>query len=108
MTRDEIYNEVIQDYSHLQYELEGDELQDKINEIIEDILHEKARELMEKLIEKYNHEKYFDWRKKHLKHLNKNRQMLEQMSLDEFLYEYCYILSEDEIDEITNLIDEFE
>ncbi len=34
-TRDEIYNEVIQDYSHLQYELEGDELQDKINEIVD-------------------------------------------------------------------------
>ena len=33
--RDDIYNEVIQDYSHLQYELEGDELQDKINEIVD-------------------------------------------------------------------------
>ena len=40
-TRDEIYNEVIQDYSHLQYELEGDELQDKINEIVDKILQSK-------------------------------------------------------------------
>ena len=30
------------------------------------------------------------------------------MSLDEFLYEYCYILTEDEINEITNLINKFE
>ncbi len=36
MTRDEIYNEVIQDYSDLQYEYKGDELQDKINEIVDD------------------------------------------------------------------------
>ncbi len=36
--RDDIYNEVIQDYSHLQYEFEGDELQDKINEIVDEIL----------------------------------------------------------------------
>ena len=35
MNREDIYNEVIQDYSHLQYEYEGDELQDKINEIVE-------------------------------------------------------------------------
>ena len=34
--RDDIYNEVIQDYSHLQYEFEGDELQDKINEIVDE------------------------------------------------------------------------
>jgi hypothetical protein len=39
-TRDEIYNEVIQDYSHLQYELEGDELQDKINEIVDEYVKE--------------------------------------------------------------------
>mgnify|MGYP003111391072 FL=1 len=38
--RDEIYNEVIQDYSHLQYELEGDELQDKINEIVDEYVKE--------------------------------------------------------------------
>tara|TARA_E500000305_G_scaffold45754_1_gene35593 strand:+ start:1520 stop:1669 length:150 start_codon:yes stop_codon:yes gene_type:complete len=36
--REEIYNEVIQDYSHLQYEYEGDELQDKINEIVDNII----------------------------------------------------------------------
>ena len=35
MNREDIYNEVIQDYSHLQYEYEGDELQDKINEIVD-------------------------------------------------------------------------
>ena len=39
-TRDEIYNEVIQEYSHLQYELEGDELQDKINEIVDEYVKE--------------------------------------------------------------------
>ena len=39
--RDDIYNEVIQDYSHLQYEFEGDELQDKINEIVDKILQSK-------------------------------------------------------------------
>ena len=38
MDRDDIYNEVIQDYSHLQYEYEGDELQDKINEIVDNII----------------------------------------------------------------------
>jgi hypothetical protein len=41
MDREEIYNEVIQDYSHLQYEYEGDELQDKINEIVDTILQTK-------------------------------------------------------------------
>ena len=71
-------------------------------------LHVEAIELMEKLIEKYNKDEYSDWRNKHLKHLNKNRQMLEQMSLDEFLYEYCYILTEEEINEITNLINKFD
>ena len=35
MNREDIYNEVIQDQSHLQYEYEGDELQDKINEIVD-------------------------------------------------------------------------
>ena len=39
--REDLYNEVIQDYSHLQYELEGDELQDKINEIVDKILQSK-------------------------------------------------------------------
>ena len=38
--RDDIYNEVIQDYSHLQYEFEGDELQDKINEIVDEYVKE--------------------------------------------------------------------
>ena len=38
MNREEIYNEVIQDYSHLQYKYEGDELQDKINEIVDKIM----------------------------------------------------------------------
>ena len=88
MTRDEIYNEVIQDYSHLQYELEGDELQDKINEIVDDILHEQSRELMEKLIVKY-----------------KLKDVL--LSLDEFVLEYSYVLHPDEIKEINNLINKF-
>jgi hypothetical protein len=38
MDREEIYNQVIQDYSHLQDEYEGDELQDKINEIVNKII----------------------------------------------------------------------
>jgi hypothetical protein len=38
MNSEVIYNEVIQDYSHLQYEYEGDELQDKINEIVDKIM----------------------------------------------------------------------
>ena len=88
MTRDEIYNEVIQDYSHLQYELEGDKLQDKINEIVDDILHEQSRELMEKLIVKY-----------------KLKDVL--LSLDEFVLEYSYVLHPDEIKEINNLINKF-
>ncbi len=88
MTRDEIYNEVIQDYSHLQYELEGDELQDKINEIVDDILHEQSRELMEKFIVKYK-----------LKD--------ELLSLDEFVVEYSYVLHPNEIKEINNLINKF-
>ncbi len=88
MTRDELYNEVIQDYSHLQYELEGDKLQDKINEIVDDILHEQSRELMEKLIVKY-----------------KLKDVL--LSLDEFVLEYSYVLHPDEIKEINNLINKF-
>ena len=88
MTREEMYNEVIQDYSHLQYELEGDELQDKINEIVDDTLHEQSRELMEKLIVKYK-----------LKD--------ELLSLDEFVVEYSSILHPNEIKSINNLINKF-
>ena len=36
--REDIYNEVIQDYSHLQYKYEGDELQDEINKIVDKII----------------------------------------------------------------------
>ena len=36
--REEIYNQVIQEYSHLQYEFEGDKLQDEINKIIDNKL----------------------------------------------------------------------
>ncbi len=36
--REEIYNEVIQDYSELQYKYEGDELQDEINKIVDKII----------------------------------------------------------------------
>tara|TARA_B000000565_G_C23583842_1_gene300386 strand:- start:409 stop:585 length:177 start_codon:yes stop_codon:yes gene_type:complete len=32
---DEVYNQVIQEYSHLADEYEGDELQDKIMEIVD-------------------------------------------------------------------------
>tara|TARA_A100001515_G_scaffold134110_2_gene123842 strand:+ start:316 stop:489 length:174 start_codon:yes stop_codon:yes gene_type:complete len=35
---DDIYNEVIQDYDYLQDEYEGDELQDKIMEIVNSIM----------------------------------------------------------------------
>ena len=35
---EEIYNEVIQEYSHLRYEYSNDELQDKIMEIVEERL----------------------------------------------------------------------
>ena len=36
--REEIYNEVIQNYSELQHKYQGDELQDKINEIVDKII----------------------------------------------------------------------
>lgn len=36
--REEIYNEVIQEHSELQYKYQGDELQDKINEIVDKIM----------------------------------------------------------------------
>jgi len=51
-------------------------------------LHIQAIELMEKLIKKYN-----------LKD--------ELLSLDDFLYEYTYIITEEEIDECIELIDKF-
>ena len=35
---DDIYNEVIQDYDYLQDEYEGNELQDKIMEIVDSII----------------------------------------------------------------------
>ena len=38
---DDIYNEVIQDYDYLQDEYEGDELQDKIMEIVDSIMNNK-------------------------------------------------------------------
>jgi len=36
--REEIYNEVIQNFSYLQYVYKGDELQDKVNEIVDKIM----------------------------------------------------------------------
>jgi len=36
--REEIYNEVIQEHSELQYKYQDDELQDKINEIVDKII----------------------------------------------------------------------
>ena len=41
--REEIYNEVIQDYSELQYKYTEDELQDKISEIVEDRIEEMLK-----------------------------------------------------------------
>lgn len=38
MDREEIYNEVIQEYSELQYKYDGDRLQDEINKIIDNII----------------------------------------------------------------------
>lgn len=35
--REEIYNEVIQNHSELQYKYEGDKLQDEINKIVDEI-----------------------------------------------------------------------
>ncbi len=35
--REEIYNEVIQTHSELQYKYEGDKLQDEINKIVDEI-----------------------------------------------------------------------
>ena len=34
--REEIYNDIIQEHSELQYEYEGDELQDIISEMVEE------------------------------------------------------------------------
>ena len=67
-------------------------------EIYNDKLHEEARELMEKLIDKYNLDKYTSERK---------RNNPFPMSLDEFLYEYVSIFNKREIDEINNLINNF-
>ena len=53
----------------------------------EDKLHENALELMDKLDDKYN--------------------MYNVLSLDEYLIEYCDILSNDEQLEVCNLIDKF-
>ncbi len=36
--REKIYNELIQDYSELQYKYEGDILQDEINKIVDKII----------------------------------------------------------------------
>lgn len=41
--REEIYNEVIQDHSELQYKYTEDELQDKISEIVEDRIEEMLK-----------------------------------------------------------------
>jgi len=38
MNREKLYNEVIQDYSHLQYKYSNDELQNKINEIVDTLI----------------------------------------------------------------------
>ena len=53
----------------------------------EDKLHENALELMDKLDDKYN--------------------MYNVLSLDEYLIEYCDILSNDEQLEVCNLINKF-
>lgn len=41
MDREEIYNEVIQTHSELQYKYEGDKLQDEINKIVDNIIKNK-------------------------------------------------------------------
>jgi len=38
MDREDIYNEVIQNYSELQYKYKGDKLQDEINKIVDKII----------------------------------------------------------------------
>ena len=53
----------------------------------EDQLHEYALELMSKLDDKYN--------------------MYNTLSLDEYLFEYCDLLTNDEQLEVCNLIDKF-
>ena len=53
----------------------------------EDQLHEDALELMSKLDDKYN--------------------MYNTLSLDEYLFEYCDLLTNDEQLEVCNLIDKF-
>ena len=40
-TREQIYSEVIQEYSYLKYYLEGNELKDKINKIVDNVINYK-------------------------------------------------------------------
>ena len=38
MDREDLYNEVIQDYSELQEQYEGDELHEEINKIVDEVI----------------------------------------------------------------------
>jgi hypothetical protein len=56
--------------------------------MVKENLHTKALELMEKLDSKYN--------------------MINELSLDEYLYEYRIILDSNDINEINKLINKFD
>ena len=56
--------------------------------MVKENLHTKALELMEKLDSKYN--------------------MINELSLDEYLYEYRIILNSNDINEINKLINKFD
>jgi hypothetical protein len=56
--------------------------------MVKEDLHTKALELMEKLDSKYN--------------------MINELSLDEYLYEYRIILDSNDINEINKLINKFD
>lgn len=40
-TREQIYSEVIKEYSYLKYYLEGNELKEKINKIVDNVINYK-------------------------------------------------------------------
>lgn len=48
--REEIYNQVIQNYSELEEEFEGDELQNKISEIVDREINNLTKEEINKII----------------------------------------------------------
>ncbi len=60
--REEIYNEVIQNHSELQYKYEGDKLQDEINKIVDEIWEE------EYMSSPLTYEQLMEWDKDDLAH----------------------------------------